>query len=74
MKVLWFDASKETLRTRVIHRGETSGRVDDTAAIFEKRYQGFLDENEDIFRYFESQEKFVKVVRRSMPAERARTN
>lgn len=46
---------------RMLNRAETSGRVDDTEAIFDKRYQGFLDESEDIIRYFEQEKKLVKV-------------
>lgn len=49
--VLWFSGSKETLLSRVLERAKTSGRVDDTEATFEKRYQGFLDESKEIVRF-----------------------
>ena len=45
----------------MLNRAKTSGRVDDTEAIFNKRYQGFLDESEEIVRYFEREKKLVKV-------------
>lgn len=67
MAVLGFQGSKETLLARVLNRAKTSGRVDDTQAIFEMRYQGFLDESKEIIRYFEQKEKLVKVmIRRSV--------
>lgn len=58
---MYFEGSRETLIGRMLNRAETSGRVDDTEAIFDKRYQGFLDESEDIIRYFEQEKKLVKV-------------
>ena len=62
MAVLWFQGSRETLLARVLNRAKTSGRVDDTQAIFDMRYQGFLDESKGIIRYFEQKEKLVKVM------------
>ena len=60
--MLLFQGSRETLLARVLNRAKTSGRVDDTEAIFDKRYQGFLNESEQIIRYFEQEGKLVKVV------------
>lgn len=60
--MLWFQGSRETLLARVLNRSKTSGRVDDTEAIFVKRYQGFLDESEEIIRYFAQEGKLVKVM------------
>ena len=45
----------------MLNRAKTSGRVDDTEAIFDKRYQGFLDESEEVVQYFEQEKKLVKV-------------
>ncbi|KAL9129489.1 MAG: hypothetical protein Q9175_007284 [Cornicularia normoerica] len=59
--VMWFQGSRETLLTRVLNRAQTSGRVDDTEGTFEKRYQGFLSESEEVIRYFEQEKKLVKV-------------
>ncbi|KAF6232774.1 hypothetical protein HO173_008988 [Letharia columbiana] len=67
--MLLFQGSRETLLQRVLNRAKTSGRVDDTEAIFEKRYQGFLDESEEIIRYFEQEEKLVKRIFSGGPNE-----
>ena len=50
----------------MLNRAKTSGRVDDTEAIFDKRYQGFLDESEEVIRYFEQEKKLVKVTTRNI--------
>ena len=47
---------------RVRNRAKTSGRVDDTDAIFEKRYQGFLNEREEILDYFKQENKLFPVM------------
>ena len=49
----------------MFNRAKTSGRVDDTEAIFEKRYRGFLDESEEIMHYFEKERKLVNVMMKS---------
>lgn len=49
----------------MLNRAKTSGRVDDTEAIFEKRYQGFRDQSEEIISYFERENKLVKVMMKS---------
>ncbi|KAM0805610.1 adenylate kinase-domain-containing protein [Usnea florida] len=59
--VLYFEGSRETLISRMLNRAQTSGRVDDTEAIFDKRYQGFLNESREVIRYFEQEKKLVKV-------------
>ena len=64
--VLYFEGSRETLVSRMLKRAQTSGRVDDTEAIFDKRYQGFLNESEEVIRYFEQEKKLVKVTARNI--------
>ena len=59
--VLWFHASRDTMLARVLNRAKTSGRVDDTEAIFEKRYQGFLDESREIIRFSEQKQIIFEV-------------
>lgn len=66
---MWFQGSRETLLTRVLNRAQTSGRVDDTEGTFEKRYQGFLSESEEVIRYFEQERKLVKVIMRMIHRE-----
>ena len=60
-----FQGSKKTLLDRMLNRAKTSSRVDDTEAIFEKRYQGFLDQSEEIIHFFEREDKLVKVMMKS---------
>ena len=60
--VLWFHGSRETLLARVLNRAKTSGRVDDSEAIFEKRYQGFLDENKEIIQLSEQRQILYQVI------------
>ena len=50
----------------MLNRAQTSGRVDDTEAIFDKRYQGFLSESEEVILYFEQEKKLFKVVARKI--------
>ena len=50
----------------MLNRAKTSGRIDDTEAIFDKRYQGFLSESEEVIRYFEQEKKLVKVTARNI--------
>lgn len=47
---------------RVLNRAKTSGRVDDTEAIFENRYQGFLDESNEIIHFSEQNGMLFKVM------------
>ena len=46
----------------MLNRSKTSGRVDDKEAIFEKRYQGFLDDSEDIIHLAEQKQMLFKVM------------
>ena len=59
--VLYFKASKEIMLSRMMNRAPTSGRVDDNAEAFEKRYKGFVKEIEEIARYYERQNKLCEV-------------
>lgn len=60
--VLLFQGSRATLLARVLNRAKTSSRVDDTEAIFEKRYQGFVDESKEIIRFSEQKQMLIKVM------------
>lgn len=43
------------MRTRMLKRAETSGRVDDTLEIFQKRLQDFQEESEPIISFYEKE-------------------
>lgn len=43
--------SKEKMIERLLKRSETSGRIDDKVSIFEKRYEGYLDESVPVIEH-----------------------
>ena len=47
--------------TRLLHRGETSGRVDDNIESIQKRFKTFIEQSYPVVQYFEKQGK-VKTV------------
>lgn len=59
--ILHFQCSEETMISRVLGRATTSGRIDDNAETFRKRYRGFKEEISEIIPFFGK--KVVKVVR-----------
>ena len=42
--ILHFHCTEEVMLSRVLRRAGTSGRVDDTADVFRKRYAGYMQE------------------------------
>jgi adenylate kinase len=58
-KVIALDVVEEELIQRLIKRGETSGRSDDTnEAVIRKRFAVYKDETEPVADYYKQQEKF----------------
>jgi UMP-CMP kinase len=47
--------------TRLLHRGETSGRVDDNIESIRKRFKTFIEQSMPVVQHFEKQGK-VKTV------------
>jgi len=47
--------------TRLLHRGETSGRVDDNIETIRKRFKTFVESSYPVVQYFEKKGK-VKTV------------
>ena len=58
-KVIALDVVEEELVKRLLKRGETSGRSDDTnEAVIRKRFAVYKDETEHVADYYKQQDKF----------------
>jgi adenylate kinase len=58
-KVIALDVVEEELVKRLLKRGETSGRSDDTnEAVIRKRFAVYKDETEPVADYYKQQDKF----------------
>ena len=60
--VLYFECSPETMKQRLLARGETSGRVDDNEETIAKRLETFENQTKPVIEYYESQSKVKKVI------------
>jgi adenylate kinase len=61
-KVLALEVSEEELVKRLLKRGETSGRSDDTnEEIIRKRYNVYKKETEPVAGYYAQQDKLVRI-------------
>ncbi|MBO9684634.1 MAG: adenylate kinase [Flavisolibacter sp.] len=61
-KVIALDVIEEELVQRLLKRGETSGRSDDTnEAVIRKRFAVYKDETEPVADYYREQEKFEMI-------------
>ncbi|KAI7856739.1 adenylate kinase-domain-containing protein [Circinella umbellata] len=58
---LYFECSEETLVTRLLKRGESSGRIDDNIESIKKRFQTFKDTSFPVIEYFEEKGKVRKI-------------
>jgi adenylate kinase len=59
--IIHLDADKYIVKTRILDRGKTSGRKDDTAEIFETRWAAYQKETIPALKYFEGRGKVSKV-------------
>ena len=59
--VLYFDVSDETMTSRLMKRGETSGRADDNEETIKKRLKTFHDLTQPTVDHYNEQNK-VKTV------------
>jgi UMP-CMP kinase len=58
---LFFDCDEETMRKRLLKRGESSGRADDNEESIKKRFRTFVETSMPVVDYFEKEGKVVKV-------------
>jgi len=59
--VLFFDCPEEVMRSRLLKRGETSGRVDDNEESIIKRFRTFVNTSMPVIEYFEAKGKVRKI-------------
>lgn len=67
--VLYFECSPETMKQRLLARGETSGRVDDNEETILKRLETFENQTKPVIEYYETQSKVKKVLAEGSPDE-----
>lgn len=58
---LYFEVSDEVMKSRLMKRGETSGRVDDNEETIGKRLQTFHDATEPVVQYFSDRVKLRRI-------------
>jgi UMP-CMP kinase len=59
--VLVFDCPEAVMETRLLKRGETSGRQDDNIESIRKRFRTFQNETVGVIDYYQKQSKVVRV-------------
>lgn len=59
--VVYFEVSDDTMKKRLMHRGETSGRVDDTEEVIVKRLKTFHDATEPVVEHYAKQNKVFQI-------------
>jgi adenylate kinase len=58
---LYIDASDESMKKRLLHRGQSSGRVDDNEETIKQRLQTFHQVTTPVIDYYGKQNKLKKV-------------
>ncbi|TPX35399.1 hypothetical protein SeMB42_g07182 [Synchytrium endobioticum] len=59
--VLAFECPEDVLVERLLKRGETSGRADDSIETIKKRFKTFVDISSPVIEHFEKQGRCVKI-------------
>lgn len=59
--VLYVEASDETMKSRLLKRGESSGRVDDNEETIKKRLETFHQVTQPVIDYYENEGKLKRV-------------
>ena len=59
--VLYVDASDESMKKRLLHRGQSSGRVDDNEDTIKQRLKTFHDVTEPVIGHYDKQKKLRKI-------------
>ena len=67
--VLYVEASDETMKKRLLSRGETSGRVDDNEESIKQRLELFHQVTKPVVDHYEKQKKLKRVSAEPEPAE-----
>ncbi len=58
---IYLDVRKELLIERILERGKTSGRADDTLEVFEDRYKAYQEETEPLINSYRKKGILVEV-------------
>jgi len=58
---VWVQVADETMKKRLLHRAETSGRVDDNEETIVKRLKTFHNHTQPVIDYYAKQSKVCKV-------------
>jgi UMP-CMP kinase len=66
---LFFDCPEETMRERLLKRGETSGRADDNEESIKKRFRTFVETSMPVVEMFEKEGRVVKVDAKKTPEQ-----
>ena len=59
--VLYIDASDESMKKRLLHRGQSSGRVDDNEETIKQRLQTFHQVTTPVIEYYGKQNKVKRI-------------
>jgi adenylate kinase len=59
--VLYIDAKDESMKKRLLHRGQSSGRVDDNEETIKKRLETFHQVTKPVIDYYEKQNKLNRI-------------
>ena len=66
---LFFDCPEETMKERLLKRGETSGRSDDNEESIKKRFKTFVETSMPVVEMFEKDGRVLKVSATKTPDE-----
>ncbi|KAJ3221237.1 hypothetical protein HK099_003668 [Clydaea vesicula] len=67
--VLYFECPESVLESRLLKRGETSGRADDNLETIKKRFSTFINTSYEVIQEYERIGKLVKISSIPSPAE-----
>ncbi len=59
---MYVRASDETMTKRLLHRGQTSGRIDDNEETIKKRLKTFHNQTIPVLDLYERQNKLAEVI------------
>ncbi len=66
---MYVKASDETMTKRLLHRGQTSGRIDDNEETIKKRLKTFHNQTIPVLDLYERQDKLAEVNSELAPDE-----
>jgi adenylate kinase (isozyme 1 subfamily) len=67
--VIFFDCPEEVMESRLLKRGETSGRSDDNAETIRKRFKTFVEQSLPVIEHYEKLSKAYKISATQDPDE-----